>query len=306
LPDVRPRNSEELIGLGPCELSRLLEVNDNYPPITEVRRCVTAGLTEDLVPMGDITATLVDPLTRSVSEFRARDSGRMSGRLCVEETFAQVDASTALTWHADDGDHLEPGASVCTVSGTLATMLTAERTALNFLCHLSGIASLTAKYVEAVADRCRVLDTRKTTPGLRALEKAAVRCGGGHNHRGSLSEFVLVKDNHLAGISITEAVERASARWPARTIEVECDRVEQVQEAVRAGADMVLLDNMEPDVVARIVESVRSSGSRTLLDVSGGVDLTTVSDYAEARPDFISIGALTHSAPVLDIGLDIG
>ena len=287
-------------------MSRLLGVNHNYPPITEVRRSVTAGLTEDLVPMGDITATLVDPRTRIVSEFKARDRGRLSGRLCVEETFAQVDPSTALTWHADDGDRLEPGASICAVSGTLVTMLTAERTALNFLCHLSGIASLTERYVAAVDGRCRVLDTRKTTPGLRALEKAAVRCGGGYKHRGSLSEFVLVKDNHLKGVSITEAVERARDRWPARTIEVECDRVEQVQEAVRAGADMVLLDNMTPDVVARIVESVRSSGSPTLLDVSGGVDLTTVSDYAEARPDFISIGALTHSAPVLDIGLDIG
>jgi nicotinate-nucleotide pyrophosphorylase (carboxylating) len=281
-------------------------MNHNYPPITEVRRCVTAALTEDLAPMGDITSSLIDPLTKSVSEFRARERGRLAGRACVEETFCQVDPTTTLTWHLDDGDVLEPGAVICRASGTLTTMLIAERTALNFVSHLSGIATLTATYVKAAGGNCRILDTRKTTPGLRALEKAAVRSGGGHNHRGSLSEFVLVKDNHLTGMSIAEAISAARERWPARTIEVECDRVDQVQEAVRAGADMVLLDNMTPDVVARIVESVRGSGSRTLLDVSGGVDLTTVADYAAARPDFISIGALTHSAPVLDIGLDIG
>lgn len=283
-----------------------VHMNEHYPPITEVRRCVSVALVEDLAPLGDITSALIDPLMTSVAEFRARAPGVLAGRACVDETFIQVDTSMSVTWQHDDGDTLVAGDVICRASGPLRSILAAERTALNFLTHLSGIASLTAKFVEATGGRSRILDTRKTTPGLRAVEKAAVRAGGGHNHRGSLSEFVLVKDNHLSAVSIAEAIALARDRWPARTIEVECDRVEQVQEAVRAGADMLLLDNMSPEVVARVVESVRASGARTMLDVSGGVDLDTVGAYSEARPDFISVGAITHSAPVLDIGLDIG
>jgi nicotinate-nucleotide pyrophosphorylase (carboxylating) len=178
-----------------------------------------------------------------------------------------------------------------------------ERTALNLLCHLSGVATLTARYVVAAAG-AQVWDTRKTTPGLRALEKAAVRAGGGANHRGNLSEWVLVKDNHLAALGVTEAVRRARSRWPGRTVQVEADRISQLEEAMSAGADIVLLDNMSVEDVARCVE-LRGEATRPLLEVSGGVSLETVGAFAATGVDLISVGALTHSAPVLDIGLDI-
>src|SRR4029077_3944278 len=165
--------------------------------------------------------------------------GVLAGSACVDAAFAQLDPSVSVTWHVGDGDRLGPGDVIATVTGPLSSVLTAERTALNFLCHLSGVASLTRRCVAAAAagnPACRVWDTRKTTPGLRALEKAAVRAGGGVNHRGSLSDFVLVKDNPLAGLGITAAVARARALWPGRAVEVECDRPSQVQEAIAAGA----------------------------------------------------------------------
>jgi nicotinate-nucleotide pyrophosphorylase (carboxylating) len=183
-------------------------------------------------------------------------------------------------------------------------VLTAERTALNFLCHLSGIATLTRRYVEA-ARPARVRDTRKTTPGLRALEKAAVRAGGGVNHRGSLSDGILVKDNHLGGLGVDEAVERARARWPGRTVQVECDTADQVKAALVAGADLVLLDNMAPDQVGVCVALVRAAPRPCLVEVSGGVTLDNVAAYAAAGADLVAVGALTHSAPALDIGLDL-
>jgi nicotinate-nucleotide pyrophosphorylase (carboxylating) len=179
---------------------------------------------------------------------------------------------------------------------------------LNFLGHLSGVASLTRRFVVAVHQAnpaTRILDTRKTTPGLRALEKAAVRAGGGHNHRGSLSEAVLVKDNHLGGVSIADAVARARQLWPGRMVEVECDRAEQVDEAVAAGATMVLLDNMDPGQVAGCVARVRAAGSGAPVEVSGRMDLDVAPAMAAAGADLISVGALTHSAPVLDLGFDL-
>jgi nicotinate-nucleotide pyrophosphorylase (carboxylating) len=191
------------------------------------------------------------------------------------------------------------------VAGPLASVLTAERTALNFLCHLSGVASLTRRYVDAArqgSPTVQVWDTRKTLPGLRALEKAAVRAGGGANHRGTLSDMVLVKDNHLAGIGITAAVRRARELWPARTVEVECDRPEQVAEAVEAGANLVLLDNMTPDEVRACVELV---GGRALVEVSGGISLDTIAAYAAAGADLVSTSKITQSAPAFDLGLDL-
>jgi nicotinate-nucleotide pyrophosphorylase (carboxylating) len=176
---------------------------------------------------------------------------------------------------------------------------------LNFLCHLSGVATLTRRFVDAVAaanPSTRIWDTRKTLPGLRALEKAAVRAGGGVNHRGSLSEMVLVKDNHLAGLGITAAVDAARARWPGRGIEVECDRREQVIEAIEAGATIVLLDNMTPGEVRDCVALV---AGRALVEVSGGVTLASVGALAAAGADLISTSAITQSAPALDLGLDL-
>ncbi|MDG2111919.1 MAG: carboxylating nicotinate-nucleotide diphosphorylase [Actinomycetota bacterium] len=280
-------------------------MNPHHPPITEVRRAVTEALREDLVPMGDVTAGLLAGDPTAVAVFRSRQDGFLAGELCVAETMAQLDPELDLVFSRHDGDRLSPGDAVATVSGALHSILIAERTALNFLCHLSGIATAASEYVRLADGRCRILDTRKTTPGMRALEKAAVRAGGAHNHRGSLSEMVLVKDNHLAGLSIEEAVQRAQERWPARTVEVECDRRDQVERAVAVGADMLLLDNMSPELASETVAWVREHGPDCLIDLSGGVNLATVADYAAARPDFISIGAITHSAPILDLGLDI-
>jgi nicotinate-nucleotide pyrophosphorylase (carboxylating) len=274
------------------------------PPFPAVHEAVARAFAEDLGPLGDLTAALVPADAKVTAVVGSRAAGVLAGSACGSETFAQVDPAVTVTWHLNDGDPLSPGDVIATVTGPLASVLTAERTALNFLCHLSGVASLTRRFVRAAAAAnpdCRVWDTRKTTPGLRALEKAAVRAGGGVNHRGSLSDFVLVKDNHLAGLSITDAVTRARARWPARAVEVECDRLDQVADAVAAGATLVLCDNMTPAQVAQSVELARG---RTLVEVSGGITLDTVAAYAAAGADLISTSVITQSAPALDIGLD--
>ena len=274
-----------------------------HPPLTAVRDVVERALAEDLLPLGDLSAGLVPAHARARACFVSRGEGVLAGRLCAAEVFARVDSEVKVDWHLDDGDVVTPRTAIAVVGGPLRSLLTAERTALNLLSHLSGVASLTRAYVRAVAGTgVRILDTRKTTPGLRALEKAAVRAGGGHNHRGNLSEFVLVKDNHLAGISITDAVHQALAQWPMRMVEVECDRLDQVQEALAAGAGGVLLDNMTPEAVA---EAVAEIGGRLSVEVSGGITLGTARAYAQAGPDFISVGAITASAPAFDIGLDL-
>jgi nicotinate-nucleotide pyrophosphorylase (carboxylating) len=234
----------------------------------------------------------------------------VAGRLCALEAFAQVDPSVVIEWHLDDGSAVVAGSVVASVSGPLPSILTAERTALNFLCHLSGVASLARRYVELVKaanPATRVLDTRKTTPGLRALEKAAVRAGGARNHRGSLSEGVLVKDNHRGGLSMADAAARARQWWPGRMVEIECDRADQVLDAVDAGATAVLLDNMTPSEVAACVKLVRGhpGGAHVLVEVSGRVTLDSAPQYASVGADLISVGAITHSAPVLDLGLDL-
>jgi nicotinate-nucleotide pyrophosphorylase (carboxylating) len=264
---------------------------------------VAAALAEDLGPLGDITAALLPSKATADARLVPRTDGVLAGCPAAREAFLQVDRSLAVTWSAWDGDEVVAGAPVAAVSGRLASILTAERTALNFLGHLSGIATLTRRYVDAVAGTgARIRDTRKTTPGLRALEKAAVRAGGGVNHRGNLSDGVLVKDNHLAGATIAEAAAEARRQWPGRTVQVECDDLDQVSQALAAGAELVLLDNMSPEQVTAAVELV---DHRTLVEVSGGVTLDTVAAYAGTGADLIAIGALTHSAPVLDIGLDL-
>ena len=280
-----------------------MTADDLHPPMAAAREVVARALAEDLLPCGDLTAGLVSPDVRARAVLASRADGVLAGTLCAGEAFRQLDPALEVRWHLDDGDAVTPGAVVGKVSGALRSIVTAERTALNLLCHLSGVATLTSRYVAAVAGTDTVvLDTRKTTPGLRALEKAAVRAGGGHNHRGNLSEMVLVKDNHLGGLSVTEAVGRARRRWPMRLVEVECDRPEQVAEALRAGADAVLLDNMAPEQVAACVAE---AAGRAKVEVSGGVGLDTVQAFAAAGADFVSVGALTHSAPALDIGLDL-
>jgi nicotinate-nucleotide pyrophosphorylase (carboxylating) len=279
---------------------------DFDPPVSAVREAVARALAEDLGVLGDLTSTALIPADAvGTGHFMARAGGVLAGTAVATEVFTQLDPAVAGTWLAADGDRLVAGQQIGTISGPLRSLLTGERSALNFLGHLSGIATLTRAHVDAATaagGRARIRDTRKTTPGLRALEKAAVRAGGGANHRGNLSDAVLVKDNHLRHCSIAEAVERARSRWPGVAVEVECDTLEQVAEAKAAGADVVLLDNMTPEQVA---QAVGIAGGAMPLEVSGRVTLDTVAAYAAAGADLISIGALTHSAPVLDIALDL-
>jgi nicotinate-nucleotide pyrophosphorylase (carboxylating) len=277
-----------------------------HPPVTAVRSAVERALAEDLEPLGDLTAALLPAGARARGAIVSRAAGTVAGSRAAIAAFALVDPAVRVTWVLDDGSSVAPGDVVARVEGPLAPVLTAERTALNLLCHLSGVATLTRRFVEAAArgGAARIWDTRKTTPGLRALEKAAVRAGGGANHRGNLSEWVLLKDNHLAGVAIGEAVAAARRRWPGRTVEVEADRLDQVREAIAAGADLVLLDNMTPDEVRRCVAERRGDG-RPAFEASGGVDLDSVAAYAATGVDLISVGALTASAPALDLGLDL-
>ena len=272
------------------------------PPFSAVTDVVSRALAEDLGVFGDITAALVPSEATVAAILRSRAPGVLAGRACATEAFRRVDPTTDAEWVLGDGDVLAAGSVIGRVSGRLASVLTAERTALNLLGHLSGVATLTRRYVEAAGPRARIRDTRKTTPGLRALEKAAVRAGGGVNHRGSLSDGILVKDNHLAGLSIAEAVATAHARWPGIACQVECDTLDQLATALEAGADMVLLDNMD---LATVSAAVAAVAGRIPVEVSGRVDLDSVASYAAAGADLISVGALTHSAPVLDIGLDL-
>ena len=264
------------------------------------------ALAEDLEPLGDLTAGLLADGAEARGTIGARGAGVVAGRRCAVEAFAQVDPGVEVDWLLDDGRWVEAGDVVATVGGPAASILTAERTVLNFLGHLSGVATQTRRFVDAAAagGPARIWDTRKTTPGLRALEKAAVRAGGGANHRGNLSEWVLVKDNHLAGLGITGAVAEARRRWPGRIVEVEADRIDQVREAIAAAADIVLLDNMGPAEVSRCVAE-RGDAGRPVLEASGGVTLDNVAAYAATGVDLISVGALTHSAPALDLSLDL-
>jgi nicotinate-nucleotide pyrophosphorylase (carboxylating) len=279
-----------------------------HPPRAAVVEAVARALAEDLTPLGDLTSTLLPDDLVAEAAFVVRVDGVLAGTACAAETFAQVDPSIGLAWHADDGDAVAAGTTVAVARGRLAPILTAERTALNFLGHLSGIATRTRAFVDAAAvggGHARIWDTRKTTPGLRSLEKAAVRAGGGANHRGNLSDWILLKDNHIALYGIADAVARARTTWPARTVHVECDRLDQVVEALEAGADALLLDNMAPAEVSTCVALAADGPRRPLLEASGGITLETVAAYAATGVDCISIGGLTNAAPVLDIGLDI-
>lgn len=271
-----------------------------------VQAAVQLALAEDLGPLGDLTSSLLPP-SDITAEIAARAAGRLAGRACATEVFRQVDPSVTVEWQAADGDLVSSGQTLAVVAGPRASVLAAERTALNFLSHLSGIATEVSRYAAASASAgpgsALIRDTRKTTPGLRILEKAAVRAGGGDNHRSGLSDWVMFKDNHLAGITIADGVAAARQRWPGRIVYVECDRIEQVDEALAAGADALLLDNMTPDEVRACV--ARAAGHGCLLEVSGGITLDTVAEYAATGVDFISVGRLTNSAPALDIALDL-
>jgi nicotinate-nucleotide pyrophosphorylase (carboxylating) len=272
-------------------------------PPSVVAEVVAAALAEDVGLLGDLTSIACireDQATTAV--FVAREEGVLAGTALVDEVFRQVDPEVEVRWALHDGDAVEIGAEIGVVIGPLQPVLTGERVALNFLCHCSGVATLTRRFVRAARGQVRILDTRKTLPGLRGVQRAAVRAGGGFNHRDSLSTAVLIKDNHLSALGLTKAVQRARARWPLRIVEVECDTLDQVAEARDAGVDIVMLDNMSPDEVRKAVEILEGCAK---IEVSGRMDLDTVGAYAETGADFISVGALTHSVRVFDIGLDI-
>jgi len=278
-------------------------MNDFDPPRAVVTTVVSAALAEDIGVLGDLTSiATVSSDEPGTAVLAAREEGVLAGTALVEEAFRQVEPAVVVRWRLRDGDPIEPGAVIAEISGPLRGILTGERVALNFLCHCSGIASLTRRYVRAARGKARILDTRKTLPGLRAVQRAAVRAGGGFNHRDSLATAVLIKDNHLATLGIEKAVDRARARWPVRTVEVECDTLEQVGEACAAGVDVVMLDNMTPEAV---VDAVALVNGRAKIEVSGTITPDTVGAYAKAGVDFISVGAITHSVRVLDIGLDV-
>jgi len=278
-----------------------------HAPSAVIEDAVARALAEDLEPLGDLTAALIDPSIQATLIIASREHGVIAGQDCVREAFAQVDASIEVAIVVDDGGRVAPGDVVARVNGPMHAILSAERTALNFLGHLSGIATQTAAMVAAVREvsaSTRVLDTRKTTPGLRGLEKAAVRAGGGTNHRVNLSDAVLIKDNHLGVIGITEAVHKAKALWPGRNVEVECDVLDQVKEAAEAGATSVLLDNMTPAQAGEAASLARSIAPTMLIEVSGRITIDNAAAYAAVGVDLISSGSLTHSVRSLDLGLD--
>jgi nicotinate-nucleotide pyrophosphorylase (carboxylating) len=273
------------------------------PPPPVLRRLVEDALAEDLGVLGDITSiACIGEDQMAVAAFVVREEGVLAGTALATETYRQVDATADVKWSVRDGESVDPGMELGRVAGSLRSVLAGERVALNFLTHCSGVASLTRRYVRAAKGKARVLDTRKTLPLLRSAQRGAVRAGGGFNHRDSLSDAVLIKDNHLAVLGLTRAVERARARWPGRAIEVECESMDQVVEARNVGVDRVLLDNMTPEEVAEAVKLVEGF---VKVEVSGGVTLESVAAYAESGVDFISVGSITHSVRALDIGLDI-
>jgi nicotinate-nucleotide pyrophosphorylase (carboxylating) len=286
------------------------------PPIHAVRAAVAVALAEDLTPLGDLSAALVPTDADVTASFVPRESGVVAGTACATETFAQLDRRVSVEWSVPDGGTAVPGQAMGVVRGPLPAVLTGERTALNFLCHLSGVATATRAFVDAAAEggEALVWDTRKTTPGLRSLQKAAVRAGGGRNHRGNLSEWVMLKDNHLWGLGIDEAVERARRAWPGRTVHVEVDDRDGFLEALRSGADAILLDNFAPGEAADAVAEAEEwaggqadgrAGRRPLLECSGRITLESAAAYAATGVDMLSTSRITQSAPALDIGLDV-
>ena len=276
-------------------------------PLTgaEVTALVRAALEEDGA-FNDVT-TIATVLSdrRARARLVARDNGVVAGVAFAIEAFHQLDAKASIRIDAEDGTRLGKGDIVLYISGHARGMLSAERVALNFLQRMSGVATLTSRYVDLVRGTgAKILDTRKTTPGWRNLEKYAVRAGGGVNHRLDLASAVLIKDNHLAAVDgdIGIAVKRSRDLLPpGAMVEVECDRVAQVQAALEAHADIILLDNMRPDLMR---ECVRLVAGRAVLEASGGVRLDTVRAIAETGVDHISVGALTHSAPAMNLALD--
>jgi nicotinate-nucleotide pyrophosphorylase (carboxylating) len=270
----------------------------------EVEAQAARALAEDWRGSDLTGAALVDPGQRCQAQVVAREDGVLCGVALAQEVFRQVDPEISCSQLLRDGDPLAEGSVAIRVEGPAQGILVGERTALNFMQHLSGIASLTARYVAAARPYgVQILDTRKTIPGLRALEKYATRTGGARNHRMGLYDAILIKDNHsdLAG-GLRQALERALGRHPARELEVEVRSEEELEVALQFRVGRVLLDNFSPDAAA---EAVRLVGGRAEIEISGGVDLDNLARYAAARPEYISVGRLTQSAPALDLAMKV-
>lgn len=268
------------------------------------RDLVRRALAED-IGSGDVTTkATVDDGARSRGVLLAKSRCVVAGLDVAAEAFRQLDPDVVIAVHHRDGTRCEPGAEIAEIHGRAAALLTAERTALNFMQRLTGIATLTRQFVDAAEGRITILDTRKTTPLMRTLEKYAVRAGGGENHRFGLADGVLIKDNHvrLAG-GVCAAVVRMRASHPSMAIEVEAQSMTDVTEALQAGADIVLLDNLS---TPEIIEAVRQCRGRAKTEISGGVTLGRIPELATTGADYVSIGALTHSAPAADLSLELG
>jgi len=281
------------------------EMRECPPPRGAIERAVAAALQEDY-GRGDITSeACIDPSARGEARFVARGDIVMCGVRVIAEVYRQLDHEVEVHGRARDGQRMRAGEEAARIAGRSLSLLGGERVALNFVQRLSGTATLTRRFVDALPEgsRTRIADTRKTTPGLRALERWAVRCGGGHNHREDLSSAVMIKDNHVAAAGgVTAAIERARRHAPHTSrIECEVDTMEQLEEALDAGAEVIMLDNFDD---ATLGEAVKLAGGRAILEVSGGVTLERIPVIARAGIDVISVGALTHSAPAADVGLD--
>ena len=285
-----------------------------HPLLAEIERCgldpkrvyadVTLAIDED-VPTEDITsAATIDPSATATADLVARADGVLAGLPVAELVFRYVVDLAEVIRSAEDGSTVARGDVLLTVTGRTAPLLTAERTALNYLCHLSGVATATRAWVDALAGTgAQVRDTRKTLPHFRALEKYAVRCGGGTNHRATLSDQALIKDNHvLAAGGVVEAYRAVRERYPSLPIQVEVTSLDQLRAVLEAGADQVLLDNMS---TATMAEAVRTTAGRAKLEASGGLTVDRARAVAETGVDYLAVGAVTHSAPVLDIAMDL-
>jgi nicotinate-nucleotide pyrophosphorylase (carboxylating) len=267
------------------------------------REAVRRALAEDL-GWGDVTTeAIVDPVLRARGVILAKCDCVIAGLDVAAETFRQLDPGVTFNATRVDGDRCTPGTVVAEVRGSAAAMLTAERTALNFLQQLSGIATLTRRFVDASGGGITILDTRKTTPTLRALEKYAVRAGGGTNHRAGLDDGILIKDNHIRlGGGVAAAIDRMKAARQEMPIEIEAQSLEQVDEAIAAAADVILLDNLS---IEEVREAVRRIAGRAKIELSGGVTLDRIPQLATTGADFVSVGALTHSAPAADLSFEL-
>jgi len=275
---------------------------DNF----DIKAFINRVLAEDMGSGGDVTSeTTIDRSARFAAEMSARQPMVIAGIEIAAEFFRALDPEVQIEQSVEDGDRVEHGSTLMRLTGNARAMLAAERSALNTLQHLSGIATLTRQYVDAIAGTGAVLlDTRKTIPGLRVLDKYASRMGGAENHRMRLDDGVLIKDNHVAVCGgVAEAVRRAKAANTGLEVQVEVDRIDQIEAALAAGADRLLLDNMDP---AKLREAVRLVSGRVPLEASGGVTLETIRFLAETGVNFISVGRITQSAPAVDIGLDYG